>query len=402
MPWRFGVFRTGQFEGGPRRGCGGHRPRRMLAGCQSLLLATLLTATGCSKSSAPTGEATPIPVDVVFGEVGLNPGQMNYPRAIDSNGSMLWVIDKSAAVQRFEASSGAYAGGWKLTDFRFGKPAGVTAFEVEKGESLLLVPETHYHRISIYLIPADFGPGYRGPNPENPGEPPLLARFGSFGTGPGEFTFPTDVAVLPTADGRGIARLYVSEYGGNDRISAFAPVDPTDIARGVKFLFSFGAFGDSPSAENVQFNRPQSIEIDAARQRLVVTDACNHRVGVFELDGTLKGWLGEVGPGPGQFKYPYGLALLDDGTAVVSEFEGARVQRVDLDRMTSVGVVGRAGRGKGDLSNPWGVAAVRGRGTTVYVLDSGNSRVLGFALGALGGRLTARSERPHQIAGGGG
>jgi tripartite motif-containing protein 71 len=358
----------GKSSGVPGRGAVGGVARSLSRA--AVLMSLALAAAGCERgsSASSTTAEQPIPATLMFGEAGLSPGQMNYPRAMDGDGKTLWVIDKAAQVQRFDAASGTFLGGWKLADHKFGKPAGVTVWRSGETE-MLLVPETHYHRVTIYSIPTNYD--------EASGEPPIALRFGSFGNDPGQFVFPTDVAVLPTPDGRGIARLYVGEYGGNDRISIYDAIDPADISKGVNFKASFGSFGESATAELIQFNRPQSMEVDVARKRLVVNDACNHRVGTFTLDGALIAWFGSLGSEAGQFRYPYGLSLMDDGTALISEFEGARVQRVDLDRHMSMGTLGRIGRGQGELSNPWGVVAL---GPMAYVLDSGNHRVMQFRI----------------------
>ncbi len=363
MPGFFGTY------GGGVRGRAGPRwPHLVTAGCVLALAGGWMA--GCKKKPEP-GAA--IDVVVGWGETGLQPGQMNYPRAIDADEGMLWVIDKGAQAQRFEAKTGKRAGGWMLKDYQFGKPTGVTCWRLGQRD-LLLVPETHYHRVTVFEVPKDY----------REGEPPILTRFGSFGRGDGQFTFPTDVAVLPTPKdgGKGIARLYVSEYGGNDRISAFDAVDPADPGKGFVFAFAFGSFGDSADAGNVQFSRPQSVEVDAERRELVVTDACNHRVGRFTLEGKLIAWIGSpesASEAPGHFLYPYGLKLLGDGTALVSEFQSSRVQHIDLLTGRGLGTYGHRGRGPGEITSPWGVTV---DGGLAYVLDSGSDRVLAFELPA--------------------
>jgi DNA-binding beta-propeller fold protein YncE len=317
-------------------------------------------------------------VTSVFGEVGRSPGQFTYPRAIDNDGKDLWIIDKSARVQRIDPATGKGSALWTMPEWEHGKPTGVTigpplpvALEnrpsgVQPNDPYLLyIPDTHYHRVMIYRPPASLEQ-----------EPELVARFGEFGEGSGQFVYPTDVAVLTAADGRTVERLYVSEYGGNDRISVFDAQ--------MKFLFAFGKLGDSDGADGtVEFSRPQSMQIDTARRQLIVTDACNHRLGVFTLDGKLVRWIGSPktsGEGPDSFSYPYGLVLMGDGTALVSEFGNHRVHRVNYDTGESLGTFGSPGRGRGQFATPWGVTILNG---TVYVLDSANERVQAFKEPAL-------------------
>jgi hypothetical protein len=145
-----------------------------------------------------------------------------------------------------------------------------------------------------------------------------------------------------------------------------------------EYKFSFGSLGESATADNVQFNRPQSLALDLARQELIVNDACNHRIGRFNLEGKLIQWINpgcQPGSAPGQFAYPYGLALLGDGTAFVTEFGNHRLQRVDLQTGESLGTWGQRGRLEGQLASPWGVVV---KGDLVYVLDSANNRVQAF------------------------
>jgi DNA-binding beta-propeller fold protein YncE len=367
------------------------------------LLAPALLGPGCSHREPSGG---PIEVKVCFGEVGLSPGQFSYPRCLDHDKTSLWVIDKQARVQRLDPKTGQCQGGWQMPEWSSGKPTGVTVWEPEGSDGpLLFIPDTHYNRVMVF-------DGGSRKNP-NQGQGNLLTRFGSYGKGPGQFIFTTDIAILPTPDGKSIARLYVSEYEEDDRISVYEPdaplnkesllamvvpptVPPTTdpktsgptppAARSVplipdcpfKFKFSIGHFGSGTSPDEIQFNRPQSMAIDLKRQELIVTDACNHRIGRFTLDGKLLAWISgpdQIGPEPGHFSYPYGLCLLDDGSALVSEFGGNRVQHIALPSGTSLGIFGQAGHNSGQLASPWGITVM---GKTAYVLDSGNNRVIGF------------------------
>jgi DNA-binding beta-propeller fold protein YncE len=308
---------------------------------------------GCD--DRPTG-AMPLPDSAVIGELGHSPGQFIDPRALDNDGTALWVIDKAAQVQRLDPKTGDPLCAWTMPDSALGKPVGVTIAPDEEGRPAVYIPDTHYNRVMVYRPP------------EAPGGAPTLRRqVGTFGEGPGQFIYPTDVAVLPGADGKP-ERIYVAEYGGHDRINVFDG--------GFGFRFAFGSMGDSADPANIQFDRPQSIAIEPTLHELIVTDSSNHRIGRFTLDGVLVAWIGSpetAGTGPGQFRYPYGLYLPGDGTALVSECGNNRVQSIDLKSGASLGVYGRGGRGDGEMLTPWGITVV---GRTAFVLDSGNNRVL--------------------------
>jgi DNA-binding beta-propeller fold protein YncE len=323
-------------------------------------LAAVAALAGCGDGEASaSGESAerPLAVKSVFGEVGLSPGQFTYPRVIENDGKSLYVIDKAAHVQRLDPATGLATAMWTMPDSVLGKPCGATWGP----DGLLYVADTHYFRVMVYRPPAGLGQ-----------DAELVSKWGEYGNGPGQFVYVTDVGILTGPDG-GIERIYVSEYGGNDRVSVF------DKDR--KFLFSFGQQGSGAQAEPVEFNRPQSIGVDKERKRLVITDAVNHRIGVFTLDGKLIRWIGSpehAGRGRDEFAYPYGLALLPDGSALVTEFGNHRVHHVDVETGATLGLYGTPGRGPGELTNPWGVTVM---GKTVYVLDSGNARVQSFALG---------------------
>lgn len=368
------------------RSCGAGRPGwafrrqgvRRLAG---VIVATSVCAglTACGGSPPEPGQ--PIDVDATLGGLGDTPGRFAFPRAIDSSadGKSLWVIDRSARVQRIDAKTGRCLALWKMPDSELGKPVG---FCVAPGadangnwcDELLYIADTHYHRVMIYKPPPTPPPGA---DLEPDAKPELVARFGEYGQGPGQFILPTDIAVLLRPDRKSVERIYVAEYGGHDRISVF------DGSR--KFLFAFGEWGLSTATQAVDdtrvvFARPQSLLIEnvGGRRELIVTDSANHRIGRLTLDGKLIRWIGspaKMGDGPGEFRYPYGLASLGDGTAMVSEFGGNRVQRIQLDTGASMGSWGRAGRHDGELATPWAVTVL---GNETYVVDSGNNRVLAF------------------------
>jgi len=316
-------------------------------------LALVASLAGCDQRSAR--DAAPIIVRATFGRTGLSPGQFVYPRAIDAGAESIWVIDKTARVQRLDMKGERAPVGFAMPESALGKPTGVTIAAGPDGQEALYVPDTHYHRILIY-----------DPELVRGEDPRLIASFGEFGEGPGQFIYPTDVCVVVGSAGLP-ERIYVSEYGGNDRVSVFDAE--------YRFLFAFGTQGTS---EGATFDRPQSIEYEPSLGELIVTDACNHRVGRFTLDGELVAWIGSpdsAGDAPGAFAYPYGLDLPGNGTAVVSEFGNGRVQHIDLETGESLGVYGVPGRGAGELMSPWGVVIV---GDTVYVLDSGSDRVVSF------------------------
>ena len=325
-------------------------PRVLLTGA----IAWVLAAGGCEQ--ADPHDARPIDVRVQFGGVGHADGEIVYPRAIDNDGESLWIIDKSARVHQF-SFDGEFLGGWIMPAYDRGKPVGVTCGP----DGNVYIADTHEYRIAVF-----------SPDGE------LLDAWGTYGEEPGQFRYVTDVAIIPDEHGEP-DRFYVTEYGGNDRVTVFD--------RDHEVLFTFGRFGAAEESDGIAFMRPQSIIYEPERNELIVADAGNHRLGRFTPEGELIGWVGREdglpSRDPGGFGYPYGLALVGDGTLLVSEFGTNRVQHIDPVTGEGLAIYGVGGRGEGELAYPWGVTIADGR---PWVLDSGNHRVYGFRL-AGGGML---------------
>lgn len=296
----------------------------------AVLLATVVTGLlgGCENSS---GASVP-PSQQVFGSTGMGPGEFSYPRAIArGTDDRFYIVDKAARVQCYD-KHGRFLFDWRMPDHLAGKPTGLGVGP----DGRVYVADTHYFRVVVFEPDGTY-----------------LTEFGCEGEGPGQFIMPTDVAVSPTGE------IYVSEYGGNDRISKFSP--------DFEHLLSFGG----PDAGAAQLQRPQELYADADGS-LWVADACNHRICHFSPEGELLDSFGRNGNGLGELRFPYGLDRLSDGTFVVCEYGSNRVQRFSAAGQ-SLGTWGRAGRGQGELAYPWAVAV--GSDDQVWIVDSGNNRV---------------------------
>ena len=296
----------------------------------AILTACLPAMTGCDKTSAATSSPE---VLAAFGQTGRGKGEFIYPRAIDFAGDgSLYVVDKTGRIQKL-SPDGKCLNCFNMPLIKAGKPTGLSV----AANGNLYVADTHYHRIVIF-------------SPEGK----LIDEFGKFGQEDGCFIYPTDVAFSP--DGR----IFVSEYGGNDRISVFSLRHD--------FLYSFG----TPGSGSGQLSRPSALCVDPAGKCLYVADACNHRIAIYDLDGKLLGYIGSAGMAPGQLRYPYDLALLADGSLVVCEYGNNRLQLFGPDRK-SLAVYGHAGRQSGRLAYPWGVAVDARR--RAFIVDAGNNRI---------------------------
>ncbi len=291
-----------------------------------MLSICVLALAGCG---GEPGNPEPL---AIYGHTGAGPGGFNYPRAaVIGYADRLYVVDKGGRIQAF-TQEGQFVLDWRMPAIDAGKPTGLGV----AADGRVFAADTHYSRVVVF-------------SPQ--GE--LLGTVGSAGEGPGQFRLPTDVAV----DSRGF--IYVSEYGGNDRISKFTP--------DWQFVTSFGG----PDAGPARQKRPQAIRI-APDDTLWVADSCNHRICRFDADGRLLTAFGRPGDGPGELRFPYGLDLLSDGSLVVCEYGNNRLQRFSPDGR-SLGTWGRPGRGPGQLAYPWSL--VVGAEDRIFVIDSGNNRV---------------------------
>lgn len=254
-----------------------------------------------------------------------------------------------------------------------------------------------------------------------------LGEFGSGGTAPGQFWWPSGLAC--DADDR----LYVTDEALN-RVTIFS-------ADG-GLLGYWGEAGRAPG----QFHRPSSVAIDGGGN-LLIADSGNHRVQRFTPGGRLLQVIGNpgsnpaarpagspqkdaagnpgnnpggyLGDGPGEFTLPWGVAVDADDRIYVADWGNHRVQILDADgnylrqfpkpidaaaatrpgdnddgRAAATGPGGNDdGGAAGCLKHPAGV--VVGGDGGVFVADWGNERVRVFnAAGELTATLRGDSIDP--------
>ncbi len=196
----------------------------------------------------------------------------------------------------------------------------------------------------------------------------FVAQWGRNGDGPGDLFHPTRVHLAPNGE------IYVAEHQ-NHRISRFT--------RSGVFL---GWFGDSyPS----QVAHPVGVATDAAGN-VYVASASSHRIYKFASDGTFLRFWGEYGSAPGQLRGPYAVALGPDGLVYVGEYEGCRVQKFTTDGVF-VGSWGAFGTGPGQFNAVEGFAF--DAAGDLYVADTGNDRIQKFTRG---GTFLGELSLPHE------
>ena len=172
--------------------------------------------------------------------------------------------------------------------------------------------------------------------------------------------------------------------------------------------FLFAIYG---SGMNGGFSKP--MEVTVAGNRIYVTDTGNKRVQIFDRDGNSVTQFGKAGSKPGEFDFPYGIAVDGSGRVYVSDMNNGNISIFDskgsfvktladkksINRPGGMYLAGnklyvadlgdakvkvfdlggkkllefgKPGKGRGELNSPNGVSV---DGNRVYVADSGNDRV---------------------------
>ncbi len=309
----------------------------------------MLRQTGCAAAAVVTAAATGcVPAsghgqtELVWGRRGQSSGRFLKPRAItiDRN-DHLYIVDTTGRIQVFDRD-GNWLREWKTPQTKNGRPTGLAVQHgPTPGDDLLLVADTHYYRMLVYTLD-----GQRVQDKEIGGQA---------GRAPGQFAFVTDA--VSDRDGC----YYIGEYGDSDRIQKFDPDG--------NFITQWGGTG----REKEKFVRPQSLVIDG--DVLWIADACNHRIQRYDISGPRPRWIdvwGQQGNQPGQFHYPYDLALLSDGGVLVCEYGNQRIQRLAADG-TPQAIWGAPGFEIGQLYQPWGLVVDSKQ--RMHVLDSNNHRI---------------------------
>lgn len=138
----------------------------------------------------------------------------------------------------------------------------------------------------------------------------LIQRSGGRGTEPGQFNYPTNVAVDSTGN------VYVSD-SLNFRIQVLNPeLQPLRI---------IGKKGDMPG----YFSQPKGIALDT-HDHLYVVDANFEAVQVFNSAGELLLTFGEEGRAPGQFWLPAGIFIDANNRIWIGDCYNRRVQVFDF------------------------------------------------------------------------
>ncbi len=197
----------------------------------------------------------------------------------------------------------------------------------------------------------------------------FVTKWGSSGSSDGQFNSPEGVAVDPTS-----GNVYVADQV-NQRIQKFT-------SSGV-FITKWGHFESSNgcSTGNPGFNDPAALAVDASTGNVYVADTFNNRILYFTSTGTFIGCWGFTGSGDGAFNNPLGITIDSSaGFVYVADTNNDRVSKFTrTGAIDGFGIVkgwGSTGSGDGEFNRPSGIA-VDSSGN-VYVSDFGNARVQKF------------------------
>ena len=159
-------------------------------------------------------------------------------------------------------------------------------------------------------------------------EDQLVRKFGSYGTGNGQFNIPEGVAFDANN------HSYVTDYS-NHRVQKF------DITG--TYLFQFGSQGSG----NGQLKQPLGIIVHDGK--LYVGEWGNHCISVFQLDGQFSHIIGS-----GHLQYPWYIAVSSNDQLLVANANHHCISIFTLDG-NYVGKFGTKGKGRGQLSDPVGI-----------------------------------------------
>jgi DNA-binding beta-propeller fold protein YncE len=305
-------------------------------------------ASGGTKVANPiTGEGLPNPAPKVTRNWGQLPAGRSWGTTagidIDPIDGNIWAYERCGVGAAAGAGGGGASCDTNLVDpiFKFDRNTGAVLANFGKG--VMVTP----HGISVdrqgNVWIADFGGNQAGTKGHQvhkfspKGEKLLsLGMAGKPGNADGQFNQPNDVVVGPdgsiyVADGHEAQGMITANAiaegimrGATSRISKFSPEG--------KFIKSWGGIG----VRHGEFRTPHALVFDA-RGRLWVADRGNHRIEIFDQNGTYL-------ESRYMFGRPSGLFIKGDTVYVIDSEsgpynhpnwrDGVRIGPVDEDRVT--------------------------------------------------------------------
>lgn len=213
-----------------------------------------------------------------------------------------------------------------------------------------------------------------------------LDAWGSFGTGPGQFASPRDIAV------DGLGNVYVAD-AENNRVQV---LDPSG-----SFVREWGGIGSCPTC----MNTPIGLTWDAANDVLLVASTGQSLIKAFTDTGA-RVWQSPASATT-EINAPRDVARGPDGRIWVSDYRDHQIRAFDVtpegDWTTPaaivLGVDVPGATGSGEFNFPYNIEWSPD-GTRMYVSDTGNGRISEFDVSGpapvflrqLGGRCSAHPQ----------
>ncbi len=242
-----------------------------------------------------------------FGQEGLGsgaatPGTFNWIAdiTVDSQNNLYVVNEGNHRVDKFDSQGNFLLtiGGWGPCDNCFRYPQSI---EIDSNGDVVVIDirsGRNYSTVKKFNSSGQF-----------------ISKFGSYGTGDGQFEDPTGLAFDATGN------IYISDQY-NHRIIKF---DSSGI-----FVSQFGSYGTGDG----QFNYPQGIAIDSTGN-IFVADTYNHRIQKFDASGLYLARFGAQGSGDGQLSYPTSLIVDSSNIVWVVDNYNNRIQKFVADGASS-------------------------------------------------------------------
>ena len=184
----------------------------------------------------------------------------------------------------------------------------------------------------------------------------------------------TEVRIDDNKDGTYIVIYYPRKQG---TLKIFVRVNGEDICGNpctvtikpfhVKPVLSFGKEGSGDG----MFKNPFGVAV-TDRDEIMVADCKNHRVQVFDSNGTFLRSFGHKGETAGELDNPTGIAIDKDRNIFISDWGNLRVQIFSWQGR-HLGSFGGKGSLDSQLSDPWGLSL--DSAGNVIVADTGNKLI---------------------------
>ncbi len=305
---------------------------------------------------------------------GSDDSEFALPRDITITPSGgFWVADSgNNQVKGFTNAGAAYstndAATYGTQGGQFNYPSGVAA---SADGFYLYVADTINRRVQRLDVSGVGAPGFqrmRGKDVDSTGgtgteicQVTASCKAGVAGTGAGEFSYPLDVEVSP--------------FNGEVAVVDGSPGNQ------IQFFDASLSYLRTVTGGTTAFSNPVSIAFEPADGRFWVVDQFNGRIGRFEPNGTLIGWLQVHGTPTGVEVIGSELHVAQAGLHRVAVYDlsttllGSWPPPGGYVKPEPTRTYGALGSNPGQLYKPERLAAF---GSDIYVADTGNSRIVRF------------------------